>query len=112
MSRFLIKLANEEKSWYLEWSTVVDAPVTRFDSLEELKEYYQAEYGRSAMYELDKRLARVEEKGTSSFIHESADDLISYNRAGQNGTCLSKEQIIKYYCTEELTELPLGTRHD
>ncbi len=112
MARFLLKLSHEDKSWYLEWSTVVDAPVARFDSLEELKEYYQAEYGRSGMLDLDQRLFRVEQKGTSSLIHKSADDLISYNRAGANETCLTKEQIIKYYCTEELTELPTGTRHD
>lgn len=110
MSRFLIKLSSGDKSWYLEWSTIVDAPVTRFDSVEELKEYYQREYGRSAMYELDQRLARVEEKGTSSMIDKSVDSVISYNRAGANETCLTKDQIIKYYCTEELTELPVGKK--
>ena len=110
MARMIIKLSQENKSWYLEWSTVVDAPVLVCSSLEEYKKWYQEEYGRSSMDELERRLERVESKGTSSMIHDSIDDLILPNRCGKNETSLSKEQIIQYYCTEELSEKPLGEK--
>ena len=111
MPRMIVKLDDH----YLEWSTVVDAPVTFGMTLEEFTEYYQAEYGRSGMREFEDRMERVQEKGTSAFLYDSADDLIAHNRAGKNETCLSKEQIIDYYCRKIrdsggtlIAECPLG----
>lgn len=93
MGRFIIKL--EDK--YLEWSTVVDAPVTFGMTLDEFKAYYKDEYGASGMHGLDERLKRVEEKGTSSMIDDSLDSVISHNRAGKNETHLSKKKLIEWY---------------
>jgi hypothetical protein len=42
-------------------------------------------------------LKRVEEKGVSSMLHANVDELIEYNRAGPNETCLTKEQIIENF---------------
>lgn len=114
MPRFICKVASEEQSWYLEWSTVVDAPVTYGMSLEEFKEYYKDEYGRSSLDELAKRLERVEVKGTSSMIHESAEDVMDWNRAGKDGSSLSRQQIIDVYCTRIIPEgeRPMGTFPD
>jgi hypothetical protein len=114
MGRMIIKLTEGDQSWYLEWSTIVDAPVLICNSLEQFKKFYQEEYGRSSMDDLERRLKRVEETGTSSFMYDSVDAVIRSNRAGQKETCLSKEQIIKYYCTKELTERPIGEKikHD
>lgn len=108
----ILKLSEGKKSWYLEWSTVVDAPVSFGMTLGQFKKFYQEEYGRSSMDELERRLERVEEKGTSSLIHASADDLISYNRAGKNETILSKQQLIDVYCIRKIAEKdkPLGTK--
>jgi len=78
----------------------VDAPVTYGMSLEEFREYYRDEYGRRSMEALDERLVRVEEKGTSSQIHASVDDLLQNNRAGDNEACISKQEIIRKYCLE------------
>lgn len=98
MPRFIVKLSEEDKNWYLEWSTVVDAPITYGMSLEKFKEFYIGEYGRSSMDELEKRLARVEESGTSCRMDDSVDDTISFNRAGKKETKLTKQQIIDHYC--------------
>jgi hypothetical protein len=109
MPRYICKFTNEDQAWYLEWSTVVDAPVTYGMSLDEFKEYYKNEYGRQGLGELETRLERVEVKGTSSLMYDSLDDLISYNKAGQKGTSLSKQQIIDVYCTRVWSEKrPLG----
>ncbi len=110
MPRFICKVIDNEQAWYLEWSTVVDAPVTYGMTLEEFKEYYKDEYGRQGLGGLDKRLERVEAKGTSSLMHDSAEDVMDWNRAGQKGSSLSRQQIIDVYCTRIIAEgeRPMG----
>lgn len=98
MPSYIIKLTEENKSWYLEYSTIVDAPITYGMSLDEFKKFYQEEYGCSSMDELEKRLLRVEERGTSAHLYASVDRCIQCNRAGKNETCLTKEQLIAHYC--------------
>lgn len=101
MGRFIMKLHDdkENKDYYLEWSTVVDAPVTYGMSLEEFKQHYIEAYGSQEMKNLEERLARVEEKSISA--HHPYDRLNSYfefNRAGKKGGTLSKEGLLKNYC--------------
>lgn len=98
MPRYIIKLTDQEESWYLEWSTIVDAPVTYGMSYGEFLEWYKEEYGRQGMEDLPDRLARVEKTGTSSRFNESLEDLISYNRAGPKETCLTLKELIETYC--------------
>lgn len=114
MPRFICKVAEGDQVWYLEWSTVVDAPVTFGMSLEDFKAYYKDEYGRSSLDELEKRLERVEAKGTSSMIHDSAEDVMDWNRAGKDGSSLSRQQLIDVYCTRIIqeNERPMGTFPD
>jgi hypothetical protein len=104
MPRFIIKLHDEKfnKDYYLEWSTVCDAPITYGCSLEEFEEYYRAEYGRVGYSDLEERLKRVEEKGISA--HPPYDDLQSlfeYNRAGDGETHLDKEGLLEKYCRNQ-----------
>lgn len=112
MGRFIVKFEDGNDSWYLEWSTIVDAPITYGMSKEEFFEYYKDEYGRQGLSDLDKRMKRVEEKGTSALTYSSVDTLISCNRAGLKESCLSKEQIIDFYCknqpSDESCLPPLG----
>lgn len=87
------------KDYYLEWSSIVDAPVTNGMDLESFKRYYHNKYGRREFEELPERLARVEASGVSSHIG-NLDDLIVYNRAGDNEEVLTKKQIIEKYCKQ------------
>ena len=100
MPRYIVKLNDpqDNKDYYLEWSTVVDAPITYGLSLAEFHGYYQEEYGRMGMQDLSQRMERVEQKGCSSLLHDNADDLISGNHAGEKGEELSKDQIIEKFC--------------
>ena len=93
MSHFIIKL----QEWYFNWSSVVDAPITYRMTLEELTAYIQFQYGEQGARELSKRLDRVERKGTSAFLYESAEEVISGNRAGENETELTLDEIIDQY---------------
>ena len=108
MSRYILKLEDH----YLEWETMVDAPGTFGMSLEEFTEYYRDEYGRRSMdFEFKSRMKRVEEKGNSSQLGHTVDELLAHNRAGKNETCLTKEQIIQYYINDKdpKAERPVGT---
>lgn len=98
MPRYIIKLQDKDNVWYMEWSSIVDAPVTYGMSLEEFKQHYQEEYGARGMAELETRLKRVEATGTSSLLHESLDRMLVCNRAGPNEKCISKEEIIERFC--------------
>lgn len=104
MPRYIIKLTDalDNKDYYLEWSTVVDAPVTYGMGLEDFKKHYQQRYGTEGMRELPEKLARVEENGISGM--SPFDDLqaeMSDNRAGDNETHLDLEGILDRYCRNQ-----------
>lgn len=83
--------------YYFEWSTIADAPITRGMNLEEFTKYYSNKYPYGVEYFLH-RFNRVELKGTSSHLDDSADETIAFNRAGDNETHLTKQEIIDKYC--------------
>ena len=97
MPRYILKLEN----WYFEWSTIVDAPITYGMTLDEFKEYYRMEYGNRGMGTLSERLERVEESGTSAVPTQTANQLIQFNRAGNNEENLSRELILDKYILKD-----------
>ena len=95
MGRPIIKLGEH----YLEWSTVVDAPVTFGMLLPEFRDYYQDKYGEHGMRDLDGRLERVEAKGSSYHrIDEDVESVIAGNRAGPGESQLTRDEIYLAYC--------------
>jgi hypothetical protein len=98
MGRFIVKMERDDKVRYMEWSTIVDAPVTYLMPLEEFKAYYQEEHGRrSVEFDFEDRMKRVEAKGVSSHVSTYAG-LWEYNRAGDDETQLTEEQTwVKYH---------------
>ena len=97
MPSFIVKL----ESYYMEWSTVVDAPTTFGMKLDEFEQYYEHENGRRGMEDLPNRLERVERHGTSSIGPMSASDLLELNRAGPDESELSYDEIYRAYCLRE-----------
>lgn len=104
MGRCLIKIPDGDRSWYLEWSSVVDAPVTYGMSLEELHEYIKDEYGREGLHDLPERLMRVEKYGASALPVRWVAEVIACNRAGEGETKLTLTQIRDYYCRNRPAE--------
>lgn len=96
MGRFIAEFGGK----YLEWSTVIDAPVTNLMDPDELTEYIGMEYGQSGLNELPARLARVEKQGTSALSGLSKADLLRWNRAGENESHLATEEEIVARYTE------------
>lgn len=100
MPRYLFKVTDPRDgvSYYGEWSTVVDAPVTELTSdLDELTSYTRWKYGEDGVRELPERLARVEKTGVSSCHGVTTESLLSGNRAGKGETELTLTQLIDEY---------------
>ena len=74
--RYIIKLSTPRGDRYLEWSTIVDAPVTYGMPLDEFTAYYRDQYGAEGMRALPERMARVEAKGTSDRISRDVADTV------------------------------------
>lgn len=76
---------------FFEWSSIVDAPVTRGMTREQYEEYYAFRHGDN----LSERMGRALATGTSSVHYESLEDLIRGNRAGPGETEATFEEIIR-----------------
>lgn len=94
MPRYIIKIGNK----YLEWSTIVDAPVTFGMSLADFCKYYQCNYGNEGMHGLADRMVRVEAKGTSCRFADSLNSFLQVNRAGPKESPLSIANIRRAWC--------------
>lgn len=94
MGRIIIKI----KDRYLEWSSIVDAPVTFGMNKEELEKYHLEEYGVNGHRDFKNRMERVELTGTSNKTRLSIADVIKGNQAGPNESELTIEEIYQAYC--------------
>lgn len=101
MGRIIIKLTDckTSKDYYLEWSTIVDAPVTWGMSLPLFKRYYKEYNGINGLKRLEQEFLPDIEKNNHNSYGITVDSLISNNRAGDRGSSLTKEQIIEQFCT-------------
>ena len=96
MGRYILKI----KDYYLEWSTVVDCPVTFGMNLDQLTRHIRHEYGANGLRDLPERLERVNQTGTSK-RGGNLQDVISGNRAGPNESELDLGEIHQAYCLQE-----------
>lgn len=98
MPRYIVKLPCDGDDYYLEWSSIVDAPVTGGMTLKEFHSYYKEQYGTEGLDRLPERMERVNESGTSDTINRRpVEDWLAYNRAGEGEACISVEEIIELY---------------
>lgn len=91
MSRYVIKLAENE---YIEWSSVVDAPVS-----------VVMDRGEAVAKHGEERIARTD-KHVNSLIPEqlwaaSPEEAVAGNRAGEGEIELSLEEIRREYAESE-----------
>ncbi len=63
----------------------------------ELRNYFNKNLKRHVP-SLERKLMRANEKGCSSFEY-NLRDFLEFNCAGPNGEYLSKEEIVKLYCS-------------
>ena len=101
----ILKIPDDKTNtdYYLEWSTICDAPLTHGMSLGDFREYYNDQYGKQGMKEYPERMERVEETGNSSILPKySNDDFYNFNRAGGAERCTDKEGILEKYCRNKV----------
>lgn len=84
MPHYMVKLADDA---YVEWSTVVDAPITHVMTRTQ------------AAHDDPERVERCDKNGHSAmwFEAQTAEQLVSGNRAGAGETELSLPEILKQY---------------
>ena len=94
MGRAIVRLAPDE---YVEWSTVVDAPVT----------FVQTRAEMLAAGEDPDRLDRADRQGHSyvDMGYESAEELVSCNRAGPKESSLTIDAIRRRFANPQAYEL-------
>jgi hypothetical protein len=110
MGMMIVKLEGK----YLLWSTSSDSPGSYGLTLTELRAHIKEEQGNEGLRDLERRLVRVEEKGTSSIDCPNVDSTIMHNRAdrtvrGKEGS-LHREEIVEFYIRrgEEPTVITLA----
>jgi hypothetical protein len=86
MGRGIVKLADNK---YVEWSSVVDAPVS----------YVFTKNDASSRTEVS-RIERANSNG-HSYLDSPPGDYIGFNRAGPYESCITKEAILRRYESEE-----------
>ena len=105
------KLIVEFGGRYLEWSSVVDAPITYLMSDEQLKEHLLQSYGyEEGLKDFEHRMERVRKHGTSSRLGETKEDLLRHNRAGDKEKRVKTEtEMVERYSMppEQEQALPL-----
>lgn len=95
MPKFLMQLPDKR---FVEWSTVVDAPITYSMSQDELTAWHLEEFGRREHdANFQDRLQRTIEFGTSLRTPESAEDAAIANRAGEGEAEISLQEIAAQY---------------
>jgi len=97
MSRIIIQL----KDFYLEWSSIVHAPITFGMNKKEFELYHHDEYSANGHWDFRERMKRVTEAGTSSHHGMTVKEVISNNHAGPEETELTFDEIYQAYCLQE-----------
>jgi hypothetical protein len=102
----IVKLRDDKTNtdYWMEWSTICDAPLTHGFSLAFFIKYYKEKYGTNGMEDLPDRLERVERYGCSDRLdpENSLRSLIASNRAGKNEARLTLEEILDQYCRSKI----------
>ena len=95
MPKYIAKL---KEDGYVEWSTIVDAPVTYILTREHMLAHLDAEYGRSSFEGNRERLDRADKYGTSCIdTNFSLEELLLCNRAGDKTRSISLKKILQKY---------------
>lgn len=92
MTRYIVKLG----TGYVVWSTIVDAPITSILTRDELENWIRICEGLEGIRALPERMKRVDKTGTSA-MDTTREEILSCNRAGDEGQELSEGELVEQY---------------
>lgn len=96
MARITLKIGGK----YLEYSTVLDKPITRGMTLEEYEKFYRDEYGNYGWSnDFAHNFGLADQFGSS--VREDAETVIQFNIAGPNDRELTVDEMDRLYCQLE-----------
>lgn len=95
MSRRTIKMGE----YYIEYSTIQDAPVEYGLKLEDYRKWYAEEYGRAGMSNFYRDVLIADLGGEGM-----AMDIIRNNCAGDRGSRLTYDKLYRAYCLHEIVD--------
>ncbi len=86
---------------YAEWSTIVDALITKFMTLDDFKKYYADRYGLDGINPNSSFLERIARAdgptGCSALDGETWKSMVAFNRCGPNETRLTEDEMWAKY---------------
>lgn len=99
MPSYVIRFERDGQEWFGLWSTVVDAPTTCALTEDELRATYNV-LVEEPRGDLNERIDRARLRGHSARPFPDApdwkclDDLIGFNRAGEDEECLTVDEVL------------------
>jgi len=117
MPRYICCYTRDEKDWYFEWSTVVDAPVGNPVTREVMKARLEFRGGYCPEWHdssVDQHLNRAKKNGYSIIPPDpkGLQGLMEFNRAGENESCMSVDDIIDELHEDRCERTEIATNRD
>lgn len=88
-----------ERGYHIGWSTVVDAPVTKAMNHDEARLWLLKSYSDCqppmTYWQAEESMLLCERAGASVWWALPLDTFLAFNRAGDNETCITKEEIAR-----------------
>jgi hypothetical protein len=96
---FYVRVGDTEPDgpWVVEWSTVVDAPVTYGMRRDEVEKHHREQYGVDGAVRLPRLMSELDARGISS-RGTSRETVLQVNRAGHHEACATEAEIVEWYC--------------
>ncbi|MGL5063544.1 MAG: hypothetical protein ACRC62_26475 [Microcoleus sp.] len=92
INRFIVTVNGK----YFDWDMNIDKPLTIGLSLDEFNKYYHRTYPPKLVRRLTAHSEALSKTGVSCSLYASWRDVLSFNKAGPEGTALSINQFKKY----------------
>lgn len=100
MPHYILRIKTVKGPRYIDWSTIVDAPVSGALTRAEIKEHWKSRYG-STSADIATRLKDADRYGTDCLDHSPIARVIAGNRAGPRESELTLAQIIDLAVSDE-----------
>ena len=94
MPHYILRIKTTKGPRYIDWSTIVDAPVSDALSRAQIKAHWKRFYGVDASADIAERLKDADKYGTDCLDHSTIEQVIAGNRAGPRESELTLAQII------------------